>query len=82
MTQPCVSKSPDSKPSKNSRVPSGGSGGYTKTSADLDWEDYQIADTRGPEDPPGSGDYPPDGQVDMWDFGYCGLEYEKSFWDP
>ena len=34
-----------------------------------------ISDIRGPESPPGSGLYPFDGVVDMWDFGYIGLMY-------
>ena len=36
------------------------------------------SDIRGPENPPGSGLYPPDGVVDMWDFGYVGLQYGEG----
>lgn len=54
---------------------------YGKTSADPDWDDYKIADIRGPENPPGSGLYPPDGVVDISDLGYCGLQYGESIYN-
>ena len=41
-----------------------------------------LSDIRGPEDPPGSGLYPPDGVVDMWDFGFFGLAYGAESGDP
>jgi len=53
---------------------------FGKTSSDPDWEDYKIADTTGPESPPGSGLYPPDGKVDGRDYSYCGLEFGKTIY--
>jgi len=44
---------------------------YGKTSADLDWEEYAIADIGGPEGLP-------DGRVGIWDLSYCGLQYGQS----
>ena len=41
-----------------------------------------VSDIRGPESPPGSGLYPFDGVVDMWDFGFIGLAYGKTSADP
>lgn len=36
-----------------------------------------LSDIRGPEEP----NHPPDGVVDMWDFGYCGLQYGQFIYD-
>ncbi len=44
---------------------------YGKTSADLDWEEYTIADIIGPEGLP-------DGRVDIRDLNCCGLQYGES----
>jgi len=41
-----------------------------------------ISDIRGPESPPGSGLYPPDGVVDGWDYNFIGLYFGKTSLDP
>lgn len=41
-----------------------------------------LSDIRGPENPSGSGLYPPDGKVDLWDLGFIGLAYGKTSEDP
>ena len=39
---------------------------------------YFLSDIRGPDAPA----HPPDGEVDMWDFGFFGLAYGKDDLDP
>jgi len=41
-----------------------------------------ISDIRGPESPPGSGLYPPDGVVDGWDYNFIGLHFGHTSASP
>ena len=58
----------------------GDSIGFTKI--DGYFSNRFLSDIRGPEDPPGGGQYPPDASVDMWDFGFIGLAYGKTSASP
>lgn len=41
-----------------------------------------VGDISGPENPPGSGEYPPDGTVDTYDLAFVGEAYGRGEGDP